>query len=146
MPAHMLGNDTHVRATKIISNNFLHAAHMSCLQLFIQESIRRGCIFFVHDGKELACNALSVTNASVPATRYAVTPPQTSLLRSKSQSGTLEHSFVSLMGGPWRAKCAHLTFASSCYEFRRKSFVVSLLVCSSCFPDFHLSFFHQLFL
>ena len=28
MPAHMLGNDTHVRAMKIISDNFLRVANM----------------------------------------------------------------------------------------------------------------------
>ena len=50
MPAHMLGNDTHVRAMKIISNNFLHVAHMYFLQLYIREHIRHACILFVHDG------------------------------------------------------------------------------------------------
>ena len=28
MPAHMLGNDAHVRAMKIMSNNVLHVANM----------------------------------------------------------------------------------------------------------------------
>ena len=47
----MLVNDTHVRAMKIISNNFPHVANMYFLQLLIQENIGHACIFIVHDGK-----------------------------------------------------------------------------------------------
>ena len=50
MPAHMLGNDMHVRAMKIISNNFLHVANMYVLQLLIRENIGHACLFIVHDG------------------------------------------------------------------------------------------------
>ena len=53
MPAHMLGNDTHVRAMKMISNYFLHVANMYFLQLLIRENIGHACIFIVHDGN---CN------------------------------------------------------------------------------------------
>ena len=35
MPTHMLGNDTHVRAMKVIANNFLHVANMYSLQIII---------------------------------------------------------------------------------------------------------------
>ena len=55
MPAHMLGNDTHVRAMKIISNNLLHIANMYLLQLSIRENIGHACIFIVHDGNSLKC-------------------------------------------------------------------------------------------
>ena len=46
----MLGNDTHVRAMKIISNDFLHVTNMYVLQLLIRENIGHACIFIVHDG------------------------------------------------------------------------------------------------
>ena len=49
----MLGNDTHVRAMKRNSNNFLHVANMFLLQLLIWENIGHACIFIVHDGKRL---------------------------------------------------------------------------------------------
>ena len=55
MPAHMLGNDTHVRAMKINSSNFLHVAHMYFLQLLIRENIGHACIFVVHDGIFAGC-------------------------------------------------------------------------------------------
>ena len=43
MSAHMLGNDTHVRAMKKVLNSFLHVANIYFLQLLIRENIGHAC-------------------------------------------------------------------------------------------------------
>ena len=49
IPAHMLGNDTHVRAMKNNFELFPCSSHVF-LQLVIRENSRHACIFFVHSG------------------------------------------------------------------------------------------------
>ena len=57
MPAHMLGNDVHVRAMKIISI-YLDAS-MYFLQLLIRENIGRACVFIYcprwYSAKDIFC-------------------------------------------------------------------------------------------
>ena len=48
--AHMLGNDMHVCAMKIVSNNFLHVARRRFSHPLIQESVGHACIYLVQDG------------------------------------------------------------------------------------------------
>ena len=49
MPAHMLRNDTHVRAMKNFKC-FLHVANMFFLKLLIREDVGHAYLFIVHDG------------------------------------------------------------------------------------------------